>query len=265
MSAQADDLIALVYKVVVAVLSLQPKNESGIIVPKSYDPTTGTVQVAVGTTIGIPSDSSSKPLARPHLPLMTPVNGLQGGPVGGERCVIVRKPGGASVYLEHDATGSNPPHNASPGIQAGEFGYAHPNASGTADIVHKFTMDGAVSGDGKGGFSHVGGSRFAYQTTGGLSIIADDNAQTITLTAGPLAVILDKAHGEIYVGKSGLASADAIVTATDLQEAINSALANVHAADVTNFALVQPGSGIPTVVPPAAVTATGSSVAEAQE
>lgn len=188
MSAQADDLIALVYKVVAQVLAAQPKPEAGVIVPKSYDPTTGTVQVLIGTTAAIIADTSSQPLPRPRLPLMTPVHGMQAGPVGGERCVILRTPGSAGVYLVHDT-------DDSPNAPAGEFHYLHRNASGATDSYFKVTNDGAATGDGLGGLRSHGGAYAQTSTGSGHAITLDDTAKRVTTTsaAGQTRIIDDTA------------------------------------------------------------------------
>jgi hypothetical protein len=94
----------------------------GIVVPGSYVPTpplqdgnpAGTLMARIGTSMAIELDGSDGPLDVLCY-LLTPYNGLQGGPIGGERCLLFPTEDGAYgclIYQSNDDT---------PGAPAGEL------------------------------------------------------------------------------------------------------------------------------------------------
>ena len=95
-----------------------PHAEHGMIVNGSFDPKLGTVKVLFGSDM-LQFDASGNLLpvdqlpARGPYPLLTPWLGVQGAPVGGERCVVIPAAGSWVVAITH--------WDDSPGIEAGEF------------------------------------------------------------------------------------------------------------------------------------------------
>lgn len=102
----------------VAARGQSPHAEHGMIVNGSFDPRLGTVKVLFGSDM-LQYDASENLIpvdqlpARGPYPLLTPWLGVQGGPVGGERCVAIPAAGSWVVAVTH--------WDDSPGIEAGEF------------------------------------------------------------------------------------------------------------------------------------------------
>ncbi len=215
------------------------RDREGIILKGSYDPSDGTATVAFGDTIAVFGDSGDTPILVPRVPIKTPHVGDQYGPLGDERVKISATQSGYAAEMVHGP-------NDSPGAPAGERWIAHRRANGTYDTIIKLTNDAASKGDRKGGFSVSGGALIALATAGGLSLTMDD------------------ATGLIMIGKPGLGTADALVTATDLQETANAIIANAQTTINALARIVSGGSGVaaPTI---SSVTATGSTIAEAAE
>jgi len=168
----AHDLVALIYRVAQEVIAEQPKGERGVIVPGSYRKDAGTVQVLIGTTAALIMSDAVQPLARPNLPLMTTVHGMQAGPKGGERCVVVHVPGGRGVYLVYDT-------DDSPGAPAGEYWYVHPDSKSSI----KVTNDGPTQGDALGGVRMHGAAYHGTTTGSGHAITLDDVAKMLTVAS----------------------------------------------------------------------------------
>jgi hypothetical protein len=175
--AVSADLVALITKIVHTVIKQQPKSFEGIIVPGSYKPENGTVEVVFTHTDSIPQGTVVGPFSHPIYPLLSPVYQMQAGPRGGERCQIIPREGGTyGVLLEHDT-------DDSPNTPAGEFWYLHKNLAGTVDGWTKSTNDGPTAADGLGGFRQQGGAYHETQTGGGHSIVQNDTAKTIKATS----------------------------------------------------------------------------------
>jgi hypothetical protein len=88
----------------------------GIIDGASYDPKKGTVTVLVGHTATLDgaNDALNEQLKIQNVPLPTAQVGVQGGPIGLERCVLIRVRGGWRLSLEHG-------EDDSPGVAPGEY------------------------------------------------------------------------------------------------------------------------------------------------
>lgn len=192
-SGVAADFIALIYRIVAEVMSNQSRGEQGVIVPGSYRKADGTVQVLIGTTAAIIQETDQQPLPRPRLPLLTPVHGMQAGPTGDERCIVVAFSGGFGVHLMHD-------EDDSPGAPAGEHWYVHP----ASKSFYKYTNDGATAGDGLGGARFFGKAFHQASTGSGHTITMDDTARRVsTVTAGGHTDIFDDAGRVISRVTSG--------------------------------------------------------------
>lgn len=234
-----DDLKAFIVSIVHGILDQRTeRGREGWVVGGSHDPSEGSIEVTLGDTYGITPDDGDSFATEGKVPLLG-THSDQQGPRGGERVVLIPIQSGYGALLHHAK-------DDSPGAPAGERWIVHRNASGAVDAFFKLTNDG-IAGDGKGGVEMLVGSYWKAATAGGLSFSMDDST------------------GKMMLAKTGLGTADEIVTQTDFQEGINAVLTSVHNADVINFATVQPGTGIPTVVAPAAVTASGSSQVEGAE
>jgi hypothetical protein len=167
----------------------------GYVVPGSWDPAEGTIEVLIGDTAAIFTDYGDAPTTV-VANLMTPGLGAQYGPVGGERVEMFRTPSGYSALLEHGP-------DDTPGIPGGEWGIAHRNADGVYDSFVKLTNDGSTAGDGLGGallgglgaFTQIGTSDATLQSA------YDATAGTLVHQAGDIAkVVHDKTLGQIGMG-----------------------------------------------------------------
>jgi hypothetical protein len=103
--AAAADLVALITKICYQVVGSQHKGHEGVIVPGSYQPATGTVEVVYAHTDAIPQGTVVGPLSHPFYPLLTPIYGLQAGPRGGERCHIIPRIQVRAKAPQHRDTG----------------------------------------------------------------------------------------------------------------------------------------------------------------
>ncbi len=260
--AAAQDLIALIYTVMAQHESNRQQSERGVIVPGSYNSKDGTVQVLIGTTAAIIPTAWSQPLAYPKLPLMTPVHGMQAGPKGGERCVVVKIKGGRGVYLVHDM-------DDSPGAPAGEYWYVHPDSKSSI----KVTNDGPTQGDALGGV-RMHGAAYHGTTTGSghavtlddvaktLKIVSaggqahtfDDNAKTISNQSGAAKTIVDGngnaiSHVAQTVGLGALASsipsAGAVYRQSDAQALASNIVSQTLQSLAGNLASAMTAAGIP--------------------
>lgn len=225
-----------------------PISMEGRIVPGSYEPIDGTVQVQIGDSdaayqlaqaLGDSGDLTQM-LAHPVMPLVGNDPNDQYGPRGGEPVVIENTQSGYVAKLRPDAGQVN---NRPPGpgpffsVQApsGERWLCHRNASGDVDSAIKLTNDGPTEGDG------LGGTRIGYKgaltkllTNAGWTFVLDDTNKLGTLTSPNGVVIqVDDNNGKVYLGATGLGNSQGVVTKSDLNSAI-SALA----------AIVQGGPGV---------------------
>jgi len=236
----------------------------GVVLPGTYDPSEGVVDVVDLESLAQvdDGDSAAQPMVWRRIQLLTPANGFQSGPRGGERVLVVRGASGDRAILEHGT-------DDSPGALAGESHLVHRQAykklgtPGPIDAYIRHTND-ANQGDGKAATRVLAGALLSVLTTAGNGLTVDDNANTLTLKLGPLVILFKGASKTIEIGMDGLSSSDAIVTESYLQAAVNGVLASAQTGLATLAASVQGGPGVP---PPrlAGVTAQGSSVSESEE
>jgi hypothetical protein len=260
--AAASDLVALITRVCYRVISQQRVPLEGVIVPGSYNKTNGTVEVILGHTDSIPQGMVAGPLSHPILKLLTPINGLQGGPRGGERCLIIpRGRGNWGVTLDHWT-------DDSPGADAGENWYVHKNASGAIDGWTKHTNDGPTGGDGLGGINQQGGALHVAGTGGGHSIEQNDTTKTVTAkSAGGHKVTLNDAVRYIQMLSKGghnvllddAGTAISIVSAGGLVHKLDDANQQItHVAGQVEHILDGAGNTISHIVPTGGILGLGS-------
>ncbi len=150
MSLEAEVQDAVSGMGMVAARGQAPHAQHGMIVNGSFDPKLGTVKVLFGSDM-IQYDASGNLIpvdqlpARGPYPLLVPWLGVQGAPVGGERCVVIPAAGTWVVAMTH--------WDDSPGIEAGEFiaqsmrfpdSHLHLKNDGTS--VHKGQTAAIVTG-----------------------------------------------------------------------------------------------------------------------
>lgn len=113
MSATNGDLVALIRSIVEQHLIDRFTPFSGIVM--NWDPSTGTVHVWRGDTLGAMdgSDPDAEALVHTPIPLLTRHVSDQSGPIGGERCIVFPYDGGYFALLHNGK-------NDSPGAPAGE-------------------------------------------------------------------------------------------------------------------------------------------------
>jgi len=103
---------------VTTILELSQQNQTPLPtegVVHSYDPTEGTVTVFDGLTgaVELSATEHEEPIIYHDIPLLTNHIGAQGGPIGGERCLIIPFHGGKAAMLYHGG-------DDSPGVPPGE-------------------------------------------------------------------------------------------------------------------------------------------------
>lgn len=91
-----------------------PIAASGVIVPGSYDQTTGMVSVLFGSTYGLLNENFEGPVVIDNVRLGTGHIGTIGGPLGNERVALHPMEGGFVAQLLHD-------QDDAPGCPAGEW------------------------------------------------------------------------------------------------------------------------------------------------
>ena len=238
--AIVDRCIAIMMpKVVQMIAQSGAIDREGIVIKGTYDPTDGTATVAFGDTAAVFRDEGDTPILIPRVPIKSPHVGDQYGVMGDERVKISATQSGYAAEMVHGP-------DDSPGAPAGERWIAHRNKRGAYDLYLKITNDAATVGDGKAGFRVSGAGLISFVTTGGLILTMDD------------------ATSKVMIGRGNLTNADAVVTATDLQESVNAIISSVQTAINIMSLRAQPGTGpaAPTI---AAVTATGSTIVDSAE
>jgi len=97
------DVISLIRMVVAEQLEQIKQGIEGVVVPGSYDPKNGWIDVLLGhsATLGEDGDTANEKIIVQHVPLLTNHVGDLGGPIGGERCVLIPIRGSWRVVLEH--------------------------------------------------------------------------------------------------------------------------------------------------------------------
>ena len=96
--------------------------QHGHVVPGTYNPKTGEIDVLVLSESTILTSNTEQPLIRRKIDLVTPVHGHQGGPTGGERVVLIPTDAGFIAVLTHGS-------DDSPGAPAGESWQGHSTGS----------------------------------------------------------------------------------------------------------------------------------------
>lgn len=86
-----------------------------------------------------------------------------------------------------------------------------------------------------------------------VSVSCDKTTGKITLTAGGIVLVLDKASGTVQIGGSGTSSGDAVIRASDLQSALNAL-----ATDLKTWANANFQGGTNSAAAPSVPTASGS-------
>ncbi len=178
----------------------RPVVTEGIILAGSYDATTGTVQVIMGHTVA--AATFQHPNGQQITPTVVGASlqvtgyGDQYGPIGGERCLLVQCGTQFTAFLEFD-------QDDSPGAPSGERWIVHRSPINPQNITGytKWTNDGATGGDGLGGWQTLGGNYASLATTGGITFVLNDTANTATITgSNGLQISINKATGTINIG-----------------------------------------------------------------
>lgn len=210
----------------------------GYVVPGSYDPAEGTIEVLLGDTAAIFTDYGDAPTTI-VANMYTGGIGAQYGPVGGERVGIFRTPSGYSALIEHGP-------DDTPGVPTGEWVIAHRNAAGVYDSFVKLTNDGPGNGDGLGGAQLGGLGAFTKIGTSDATLQSayDAVAGMLVHQAGAIAkVVHDKTLGQIGMGDApaDLLPTDAAAAQTHLttlatnivQQTLQTMSAAIGAASIT--------------------------------
>lgn len=154
----------------------------GYVVPGSYDPTQGTIEVLLGNTAAVFTDYGDSPTTI-VANLMTVGIGMQYGPVGLERVELFRTPSGYSALIEHGP-------DDTPGALTGEWWWLHRNpTTETYDAGVRLLNDGPTVGDGLG-TTEVGndGAQTILKTkNGNITVVLqefedDETADTLTIS-----------------------------------------------------------------------------------
>jgi len=236
----------------------------GVVLPGTYDPSEGVVDVVDLESLAQvdDGDSAAQPMVWRRIQLLTPANGFQSGPRGGERVLVVRGASGDRAILEHGT-------DDSPGALAGENHLVHRQeyqklgTPGPIDAYIRHTND-ANQGDGKAATRVLAGALLSVLTTAGNGLTVDDNANTLTLKLGPLVIIFKGASKTIEIGMDGLAQPDAIMTQSASQALADGLTTNFQAAFAQFATHVMSGNGTapPTI---ARTIATGSQTVDSEE
>jgi hypothetical protein len=242
------------------------RGRDALLLEGTYDPSDHTALVAMTRTAAAPAFAGNEQeivravIAVPHI-------GDQTGPIGDEWGIAQRTASGWIFHPTHLPDDGHPEsiaQNARP-VPAGERWIGHRNpATKQYDVDVRWTNDGAVPGDGLGGFTAGGGSLVKFYTLGGLSLTLDDHANTATIAKGDLEIVIDFSGDAIGIGAASLdPAADAVVRKSDLDAALAQQTANTNTAFATQAARCAPGSGVaPATVTPA--TSTGSRTVRAK-
>ena len=176
----------------------------GVIVAGSYNPADGTVQAIVAHTVA--AAAFQDPGGQQIFPTVVGAQleasgyGDQYGPVGGERCILRRAGTHFTATLEHNS-------DDSPGAPSGERWSVHyvpssvPTGTRTVNAYMRLTNDGAVGGDGWGGYKVLAGGLGSIATGGGIAFALNDTTATASLTGA--ANVLISALGGASIAMSG--------------------------------------------------------------
>jgi hypothetical protein len=193
-----------------------PIAHRGIVMPGSYDPTDGTIEVLIGNTYALIGDDGDVPATLKKVPLLSTMVGDLSAPIGGERVIIHRDFGAILHHGPDDTPGTAT--NGSPGAVLGERIIAHRNPTTlTFDAWRHYTNDGSTAGDGLAGVRDFSGAYHKTFTAAGHEINADD-------TVGILQAISAKGHKLKLDDANKVAS---IVTTGGMQHVLSDALQHI--------------------------------------
>jgi hypothetical protein len=177
-----------------------PIGREGIAQASTWDPTDGTVSVAVGSMLAAFPDTADQAVVQRKIRVGTTQIGDQQGPSGArdDRTVLVPCEGGYVAFFVHG-------DDDSPGAAAGERWICHRNDAGVIDAFIKHTNDGATTGDGLGGAHYGGNAGLTTATTkSGHALSLNDTAQTAKLaSAGGHIAVLDDNLEQIKIKSAG--------------------------------------------------------------
>jgi len=199
----------------------------GTIMANTYLSKDGTCSVLINDTAAADTDNGDAPVVVSGIRISSPHVGDQTGPDGDERVHLTMTQSGFKADMYHLA-------EKSLNVPAGE-----------RMITKK--------------------KRITLKTNAGGILDLNDSTKSYTFASPKgLVVTLDDNANEVFLGKNGLSSSDAVVTSTDLQEAVNAIIQSVQTAFQQFAVTVQGGSGVapPTI---AGVTASGSTSVESKE
>lgn len=173
----------------------------GVIIAGSYLPSNGTAQVLLAHTYMAAGYNDGTQPVIVRATLATIGYGDQYGPVGGERCLVIRAGTHWVALIEFGP-------DDSPGVPAGERWIVHRQPStaesdysangtytpGPINAYTKYSNDGSTAGGNKGGVTSLVGETGTTHTANGHLDQMDDKTQTITRTsAGGHTVTLNDA------------------------------------------------------------------------
>jgi hypothetical protein len=192
--------------------------EDGIIANGSWNPADGTVTVLKIETASLLPSNTEQPLPLPGVQLLAPVHGMQGGPVGGERVILMRRHSGWLALLEHGK-------DDSPGAPAGEKWLTHKSGSS-----QKFQNSGNVSTTANA--THQIQAVTITHTASGNATLSATNAM-ITGTAAASVIAPSTAIGPsggpyLNIGSGGLGGTYALVRVFELNALVASFNTHVH-------------------------------------
>jgi hypothetical protein len=170
-----------------------PQGLDGVVVPGSYNPADGTCDVAIGDTLALPADGIAGPIILKQIQILTPAVGVQTGPLGMERTLLIPRQSGWAAIVEHGT-------DDSPNAQAGETVIQHrPTSSALA-----LRNDAKTPGDGLGSYQLQGLAVHAHVTAGGHTIIQDDIAKVVKfISSGGHSIIQDDTNKVVTFQTAG--------------------------------------------------------------
>jgi hypothetical protein len=167
-------------------LKRQPRAYLGYIIPSSWNPKDGTVQVRVKHTAYMTAQANGidLPLDPIRIPLLTAGLGHQYGPQGYEDVTVIpRADRWVAIFEHNDIT--------TPGAPAGEHWLVHYTSKAVIDLWIKFTNTTGVD--------ILAGPLFHMATKNGLAINADDSTGILQLGATNLSTTQDAVATQRYV------------------------------------------------------------------
>ncbi len=200
-----------------------PFGRDGMVVAGSYDPKDACVDVALLDTMNpVDGDQSG---VESRVPLATQHLDDAHGPFGGELVHLVPNQSGYTAHLYRQPGGGEGPQ-----APAGErwiqlLSPGDHDGKGAQILAYvRLQQNG-----GHGALALLAGTLFSLMTAGGFGLTLDDVAKKATLVSpGGLEMIFDDNANAIMLGRSGLATADSLVTRTDLQEMADAVLQSVQ-------------------------------------